>query len=160
MGTVKTAKSTGPTKVVPQIVSDVEVAALTTACLPVTDLIAKITDSVAAKLDPTRVCPQSVLRFRMLLDRMAELFGKAGKFLDERLKKFHDEAGSFAVGKIAVTFPSKPRRNPKWKEEATRLAAKVAELEGKEFDPEAYVKEITEATVPSISTGVELVESA
>jgi hypothetical protein len=157
MGTVKTS---GPVKAAPSFLPDAEVANLHTNAVSLCDAVTSVADLVVAKLDASRPCPQSVLRFRLLLERAVDVLGKLRKVVDDRLKKFHDAGGAFAAGKVAITFPMSSTRRTKWKEEAIRLAARVAELEGKEFDADAYVKEITEATVPSISHSVELVESA
>ncbi len=106
------------------------------------------------------IFPQKLLEFGVILERLAASVSKTRKAFDAKALGHKDTEGSFEHGKVAITFPETLRRSPKWKDEATDRARQLAEAEGEDFDPKAFVADIITNYPPTVIRKVKLTESA
>ncbi len=89
------------------------------------------------------------------LKRLKSAAESGVKMFDDRAK----EGGKFQGGPFIVTMDNKPVRRPDWKDEAIRLAALVAKLEGKTFVESTYVQAFIESTTATDTISVKILEA-
>lgn len=106
------------------------------------------------------VLTQSMMRVALILDRMEKSAKAAYDGFKGAAITHYDDSGDFEHGKIAITFPQKTSRSPKWKQEATDRAREIALSEGAEFDESAFVTAVQEMYPATTSTSVKLTVSA
>lgn len=106
------------------------------------------------------VFTQSRLSIALLLERIKKIAEGTYKNFRDGALAHYELSGEFEHGAIAITFPQKTSRSPKWKQETIDRAREIALTEGSEFDETAFVTEVQDSYPATTSTSVKLTKSA
>jgi hypothetical protein len=110
-------------------------------------------------LTPGATCDQSIMEVALMFHRIQEAAKKSYELFSEAAKVHKEKGGKFSLGRIAITFPERTERRPKWKEEAVKVAGELATVRGEGFSEEVFVQEVQAQYPATTSVSVKLVES-